>query len=324
MAPRMNAESFEHPARPGLNPPRREDSWYDDHPERQLCISIYPAHLAERNTLMRKATSIFLFLLALSSGMAAAQNEEAVAEMARKAQDPLGNVRAIMTDNTIAFDGGPDDDTSYAFQIQPVYAIQNDTSWNMIARGIVPVMGFEPGVVTSRIGAEPRPEDGDEWGIGDSVMQFFFSPKSDAAWKWGAGPQVSLKTHSSSRQKGAGWGGGLAGVIFGGAGDWALGAIAMQHWGEDDFNVGTLQLIATYNFPNAPGMYLGYNNSLSFNWEADSGEEASVPLGLTLGRTFLVGNGNGLDLSIGAYEMIEKPEDAPEWQLKFGISYFFN
>ena len=73
---------------------------------------------------MRNTIALFLLhFLVLSSVMASAQDADALAEMARKAQDPLGNVRAIMTDNTIAFDGGPDDDTSYAFQIQPEYAI---------------------------------------------------------------------------------------------------------------------------------------------------------------------------------------------------------
>ena len=53
--------------------------------------------------------------------------------MARKAQGPLGDVKAIMTDNIIGFGGGPDDDTTYGFQIQPVYAIENDTSLNIIS-----------------------------------------------------------------------------------------------------------------------------------------------------------------------------------------------
>ena len=109
-----------------------------------------------------------LFLLTAASAAANAQNADALAEMARKAQDPLGNVQALMTDNTIAFDGGPDDDTSYGFQLQPVYAIQNDSNWNMIARGIIPIMGFEPGVVIPPIGPDPRPTSGSDWGIGDS------------------------------------------------------------------------------------------------------------------------------------------------------------
>ena len=37
-----------------------------------------------------------------------AQDDETLAEFARKAQDPLGDIKALMTDNTIAFDGGHD------------------------------------------------------------------------------------------------------------------------------------------------------------------------------------------------------------------------
>lgn len=267
---------------------------------------------------------MFAILMTAAAAESHAQDADALAEMARKAQDPLGNVQALMTDNTIAFDAGPDDDTSYGFQLQPVYAIPNNSNWNMIARGIVPIMGFEPGVVIPPIGPEPRPPSGSDWGIGDSFFQFFFAPKSDSAWKWGVGPQVSLKTRSSSRQAGPGWGGGLAGVLFGSVGDWALGAIMMQHWGEDSFSVGTLQLTGIYNLPNSPGTYIGYNNALTFNWEGTSGNKVTIPLGATVGKTLLLGNGDGLDLSAGVYGLVEKPENAPSWQLKLGISYFFN
>ena len=151
------------------------------------------------------------------------QGDVALAEFARKAQDPLGNVKALMTDNTISFDGGPNEDTSYGFQLQPVYAVDNETRWNIILRGIVPVAGLEPGVVAPPIGPEPRPPGGSTWGISDSIFQVFFSPKSTAAWKWGIGPQVSLKTSTSDRLDGAGWGAGIAGVVFGGVGDFSLG-----------------------------------------------------------------------------------------------------
>jgi hypothetical protein len=38
----------------------------------------------------------------------------------------------------------------------------------------------------------------------------------------------------------------------------------------------------------------------------------------------LLGNKDGLDLSLGAYDLAEVPELGHSWQLKFGISYFFN
>ncbi len=262
---------------------------------------------------------LVLFLLPML-----ARSDEDLAEFARKAQDPLGDVKALMTDNTIGFNGGENDDTTYGFQLQPVYSAQIFSGWNTIFRGIVPVVGVEPGVVVPPIGPEPRPPSGSTWGISDSIFQVFFSPQGDSAWKWGVGPQVSLDTSSSSRVAGAGWGAGAAAVVFGGVGDFAIGAVGMYHWGERDFEVGTIQPIVLYNFPDHPGWYLGYNNSITYNRTADSDSKWQVPLGVTAGKTLLLGNGDGLDLSLGVYDVTVDVDKGSAWQLKFGISYFFN
>lgn len=278
-----------------------------------------------RTTLQGITAQLGLFIIGLASAVSIAADDEALAEMARKAQDPLGDVKALMTDNTIAFGGGPSDETSYGFQLQPVYAIDNATRLNMIARAIIPIIGVEPGVVIPPIGPEQRPDQGSEWGIGDTILQYFLSPKSDAKVKWGIGPQVSLKTRTSKRQAGPGWGAGIAAVLFGGAGNWALGTVAMQHWGDaGSFSMATIQGIAIYNFETMPGVYAGYNNSITYNWDADTGQKLTLPIGLTVGRTLLLNNGDGLDLSVGVYDLVEAPDEASDWQFKFGVSYFFN
>ncbi len=46
--------------------------------------------------------------------------------------------------------------------------------------------------------------------------------------------------------------------------------------------------------------------------------------GLTAGKTMLLCSGDGLDLSVGFYDLTEVPELGSNWQFKFGISYFFN
>jgi hypothetical protein len=87
--------------------------------------------------VMKNYRMITLLVLLLPLSMTVnAQTDEELAEFARKAQDPLADVKALMTDNTIGFNGGPDESTSYSFQLQPVYSIDNETSWNMILRGI--------------------------------------------------------------------------------------------------------------------------------------------------------------------------------------------
>ena len=261
----------------------------------------------------------------ISTAPLPAQELSALEEAARKASDPLGNVKAIMTDNTVAFQAGEDkDDTTFAFQIQPVYAIPNETKLNMIARAVLPIIGIEAGAVAPPLGWEPRPEDGSTWGIGDTLVQYFFSPKTDGSFKWGIGPQVSLKTHTSDRTAGAGWGGGLAGVVFGGSGQWSYGAIAMQLWGEDDFSVFTLQPIVMRLLKSMPGAYIGYNNAMTYNPKSKSDDKWAVPLGLTFGKAVVFKSGDFMDLSVGAYPMAVRPEGAPSWQFKFGISYFFD
>ena len=42
---------------------------------------------------------------------------DAVAEMQKKLQNPLANIKVLMTDNVIGFDSGSTDDTSFGFQI---------------------------------------------------------------------------------------------------------------------------------------------------------------------------------------------------------------
>ena len=58
------------------------------------------------------------------------------------------------------------------------------------------------------LGDEPSGGDSRTWGLSDTLLQFFFSPRTDDPWKWGIGPMVSLKTRTDSDLAGPGWGGG--------------------------------------------------------------------------------------------------------------------
>ena len=277
----------------------------------------------QRNRLSYFQLPIISLMLAL--GPAHAQDDDAAAAMAKALQDPLASIKALITDNSISFDGGAEeDDTTYNFQVQPVYSIPNEGNNNYIARGVFPIIGIEPGVVKPPLGPEPTPDDGSTWGLGDSFLQLFISPRSDSAIKWGIGPQVSLPTHSNDRVKGPGWGAGLAGVIVGGSGNWAYSALLGQHWGEDDFELATIQPGIWWNSPTIPGLAIGYSNTITYNWNADSGQRWNIPLGVTVGRTLALDSGNGLDLNIGLYNMVERPDSSPEWQIKLGISWLFN
>ena len=165
--------------------------------------------------------------------------------------------------------------------------------------------------------------NGTKWGLSDIMLQMFWSPKTDGGIKWGVGPQVSLRTRTADQVGGPGWGLGAAAVVFGVAGDFSYGGILGHHWGQDGFSLTSIQPLMYYNIKPLPDAYVAYNNTVTYNWEAPSGDHWQVPLGLTIGRTIAVGGkGHALDLNLGAYSLATKPEGGADWQLKFGISLF--
>ena len=199
--------------------------------------------------------------------------------MAKKLQNPLANIKAAMTDNSIAFNTGNDEGTSYGFQLQPVYAIDlPDKGFTFIPRAVIPVLGLEPGTKTRVTGEDGKAEsfsDDSVRGLGDSFFQFFFAPHSKASWKWGIGPQFSVPTHTDDALKGPDWGVGIAGVVTGNINEQvSFAAILGNHWSFDGaFNSATIRPMIFYNFESIPGAYVGYNAAITADWKADSSNQ---------------------------------------------------
>ncbi len=245
------------------------------------------------------------------------------AAMMRKLQNPLANIRALMTDNAIGFNTGTDKGTSYSFQLQPVYAIDfPEREFTLVPRGVIPVLGLEPGTDVPPIGSPSR-NTTSQWGLGDSTIQLFYAPYVEGEWKWGIGPQVSIPTHTRNAFNGPGWGLGIAGVLTGPISDnLSFSALVGNHWGRDnDFNTLLLQPMLFYSIEQVPGMYIAYNAAITADWSAPSDNRWTVPIGLTVGRTFDIGNGNGLDVGVGPYYNIERPDGAADWQVRFAVTW---
>jgi hypothetical protein len=161
--------------------------------------------------------------------------------------------------------------------------------------------------------------------LGDSVLQFFVAPHSKGKWKWGVGPQLSLATHTDSDLRGPDWGAGAAGVVVGDITEnLSFAGIVGNLWSFDgDFNSGMFQPMFFYNFDSIPGAYVAYNAVISADWKADSDNTWTVPLGLSIGRTFDMGGGHGFDVIIGPYKNVVRPDGAADWMIRFGINWIF-
>jgi hypothetical protein len=263
---------------------------------------------------------ILACIIALAPGLASA---DAAAEMARKLQNPLANIKALMTDNAIGFDTGTTDDTSFAFQLQPVYAVDMpDRGFTLIPRANIPILGLERGTDTPLTG-QPTTGTGSTWGLGDSVVQAFFAPYTESTLKWGIGPQISIPTATDSALEGPGWGAGVAGVLTGEfTPELTFAGLIANHWGDNgNFNTMTIQPMLYYNMPGRPGESISYNAVISADWEASSSNRWTVPLGLSYSKTIDLGGGHGLDFGGGPYYNVVRPDGAARWQIRFSVSW---
>jgi len=293
------------------------------------------ADAGHRDWMRRPIAFLLTLLVGLTAaplGLAAetdAKQEEsgdAAAEMARKLQNPLANIKAVMTDNAIGFNTGSDNGVSYGFQIQPVYAIDlPDQGITVIPRAVIPIMGLEPGTDTRFTGQPVTGGGSSVWGLGDIVVQGFVAPHVESKWKWGIGPQVSLGTATDSRLRGPNWGAGLAGVVTGElTPDMSFAGIVGNLWSFDgSFSMLTIQPMVYYNIPAVSGAYLAYNAAIAVDWKATSGNTLTLPLGMTVGKTFDMGGGNGLDVGVGPYYNAIRPDGAADWQIRFGMTWLF-
>lgn len=274
--------------------------------------------------MLRKLLSVAFVALVTCLTGETVEACDAACQAARKAANPLADTKALMTDNTIAFRTGTNDEDSYNFQLQPVYSVPLNNA-NLVLRGIIPIQGVQPGAVLPPSINTPSPSNDLTWGIGDTTVQAFYAPTpGESGIAVGYGMQVSLPTHSDPALAGAGWGAGPAFVIFGQSGDLSWGGVLGHMWGENDFSVSIIQPILTYGL--GQGWYFGYNNVMSYNWKAANSREAwTIPIGLTVGKTSILNEAKGtaMDVSVGYYALDRKPTGGPDSQIKLGLSFFF-
>lgn len=227
-----------------------------------------------------------------------AEGCDAQCQAARKAQDPLAPITALLTDNAIGF-GPTEDNTNYNFQLQPVHTFEGADA-NVIVRGIVPIIGAPNGVSDTN------------WGLGDSIVQVFYKPNINSdpgAFSVGFGPQVSFPTQTNM-VGGPEWGAGPVLVGFGSAGDLNYGGVVGHLWGQEDFSLSTFNLILLYNTKVFGGSYFGYNNNIVYDWNTRSNDRLTLPLGLTAGKAFILDDGAVIDAQLGAYSLADRPQGA--------------
>lgn len=235
------------------------------------------------------------------------------ADLAKKLSNPVADLISAPIQGNYDFEVGPEDGTRFTTNIQPVMPFSINEDWNVISRTILPVIdvqGTLPG------GA------GDEFGLGDITQSFFFSPKqSDPIW--GVGPVFLIPTATDDMLGTDKWGLGPTFVVLKQQGHATYGMLANHIWdvaGDSDrpgVNSTFIQPFFAYTTPSATTFTV--NLESSYDWREN---QWTVPINLVVSQLTKIG-GHPVQFFGGVRYYAEKPDDGPDWGLRFGMTFLF-
>jgi hypothetical protein len=275
---------------------------------------------------------IYMILLAILFAASHVSGQEGTEQSNEKAQgggdlraavqNPVGAMYSLPFKFTFDY-GAPNGEASF-LNIQPVIPITVG-DWNLINRIIAPLID-SPGEVagTPEI---PNPTSGNgATGLGDINYSVFLSPAKPKGAIWGIGPSITMPTATDKELGSEQWSAGPTGVVLFQPKWGTIGGLA-RHLGSfagdsdrKSINQSLFEPFVNYNLPN--GWYLISDIIMTANWNLDSSDIWTVPLGGGVGKLFKIGS-QAMNARAEAYYNIEKPDNAPDWQWGFTVQFLF-
>jgi hypothetical protein len=234
-------------------------------------------------------------------------------DLAKKLVNPVADLISVPIQSNYDFGIGPGDGTRWVTNFQPVMPFAISDEWNLISRTILPVIDQE-GIDLAGVT--------DEFGLGDTVQSFFFSPKSSSLIS-GFGPVLLIPTATDSVLGTEKWGVGPTAVVLSQKGPWTYGALANHLWdfaGDDKragLNATLIQPFVSYITSTKTTCTL--NSESTYDWQKN---QWSIPLNLIVSQLVVLG-GQPVQFSAGVRYYAEAPEGGPDWGLRLGITFLF-
>src|SRR5271163_718335 len=241
-------------------------------------------------------------------------------ELAKKLQNPIGDLYSIPFQNNTNFNAGPNKGTQDILNIQPVIPIHINENWNVITRTILPLV-WSPSL---------QPAQSVPFGLAPTSFSAFLSPKNPVdGWVWGIGPIVELPTITSKTLGSNVWGLGPAVVVVKLAGPIVAGVLVNNVFslggtsgpGGTRYSLMTVNPFFNYNF--GEGWYFGTSPIITANWQTSGNNAWTLPVGADIGRVIKIGGKLPVNFQIGAYYNALRPEFGGTWQLRTQVTLIF-
>jgi hypothetical protein len=274
--------------------------------------------------MLLRIVLLAVIVLFTTTSTISAESESGGDDLRAKAQNPVSSMYSLPLKLTVDF-GAPKDEALF-FHINPVIPVTIG-NWNLVNRIIIPAVvsvdGFIGGTPDIPSGTQSKDR---ETGLGDINYSIYFSPADAKRLIWGIGPSINLSTANKDQLGSGKWSAGGAGIVLMQPKWGTYGGLIRQLWsfaGEDkraDVNQFLIEPFLNYNLEG--GWYLLADPIIIANWDAPSGQRWTVPIGGGVGKLFSIGK-QTINSRLEAYYMVERPDNAPDWQVIFTWQFLF-
>lgn len=266
-------------------------------------------------------TSLKTTVCALVAGLAIsapAHAEMSAEDLAKLAQNPVGNLISVPFQYNGNVNFGPEKGTQSVLNIQPVIPISVNAEWNIITRTIIPTIWL-PSLGNGQ---------GNVSGLGDIQFSALLSPAVPDKVIWGVGAIAQLPTQSNLQLGNERWGLGptFVALHLEKGSPWVYGALVNNIWSvsssgtSPSYNNFLLQPFLNYNIPG--GAYLTSSPVVTANWKAEGSQQWTVPIGGGIGKIFHLGK-LPVNTQVAAYYNVVRPDEAANWQFRLQVQVMF-
>jgi hypothetical protein len=222
--------------------------------------------------------------------------------LAKQTQNPVADLATVPIQFNWNTGGGLGDQTLQVINVQPVFPLSLDDDWLLISRTIVPMVNA------------PLPFGDRSTGIGDIQEQLYLTPAKPGTVTYGFGPILSFPTATNDVLTTGQFALGPTFVILTMPGKWVIGAVVNNLWrigGSDNttaINSFFAQPFINYNLKR--GWAISTSPAITADWNAPSGQEWTVPLGLGVSKVDRIGK-QPVNLSLQYYHNVVRPDNGP-------------
>ncbi len=254
------------------------------------------------------AELLVLFAAGLASPLTAQEED-----LEKQIQNPVASLISVPLQYNVDTGIGTFDRMRNTLNIQPVYpaSLGNAT---LITRASVPII------------RQPTSATDSQAGLGDINLSLFLTPAQPGKVIYAGGLAMGLPTATDDvlGTKKLSLGPSVLALLQ--PGTWTIGVLIQNTWSvagdeaRSDVNLLFSQVFVTKNLTN--GWYVNSAPVITANWEADSGDQWTVPLGLGAGRLTRFGT-TPVNIQVGAYRYVVSPDGGPDWQFRAQIVLLF-